>query len=268
MINVGMVEPVRLNLKSKFKFMCHKGIGCFTRCCGSTDILLTPYDVVRIKNRLGISSSEFLKQYTTIQIDENSKHPNVILKMGQEGQRRCPFVTEEGCTIYEDRPTNCRYYPLGQAIMRVQKENKIVNEEFYFLIKDENCLGYSEDREWTVEEWRIDQGADIYDEMNKEWKEIQLRRDPQGESMDETKQKLFYMASYDLDAFRKFLRATNVLDFFEIDNRELEDIQTDEIALMRFAFKYLKYIFMLEETLKLKEEYKEKFLKAYQSKGN
>lgn len=266
MINIGMVEPVRLTLNSKFKFRCYKGIDCFTKCCGSTDILLTPYDVIRIKNRLGITSSEFLKRYTKVHIDENSQHPNVVLKMGEEEGRRCPFVTEEGCSIYEDRPTNCRYYPIGQAIMRVQKDMQLVNEEFYFLIKDENCSGLKEEQEWTVEMWRIDQGADLYDEMNKEWKEIQLRRDPQGQSMDEAKQRLFYMASYDLDAFKKFLIVTGVLDFFEIDEKEIEEIKNDELALMKFAFKYLKYVFMLEETLKLKKEYQEKFLRAYQSK--
>ena len=41
-----------------------------------------------------------------------------------------------------------------------------------------------------------------------------------------------------------------------MDKEEIEKIKTDEIALMRFAFKYLKYILMLEETLTVKEEYK------------
>ncbi len=25
---------------------------------------------------------------------------------------RCFFLTDEGCSVYEDRPTGCRYYPL------------------------------------------------------------------------------------------------------------------------------------------------------------
>jgi hypothetical protein len=46
------------------------------------------------------------------------------------------------------------------------------------------------------------------------------------------------------------------LDILEIDKEEAEKIKSDEIALMKFGFKYLKYILMLEETLKVKDEYK------------
>ena len=46
-----------------------------------------------------------------------------------------------------------------------------------------------------------------------------------------------------------------MLDIIDVDSDEIEKIKTDEIALMKFGFKYLKYILMLEETLKVKEEY-------------
>ncbi|MFH1351829.1 MAG: YkgJ family cysteine cluster protein, partial [Pseudomonadota bacterium] len=132
-----------------------------------------------------------------------------------------------------------------------------VNEEFYFFIKDPNCLGYQEGGERTIESWRIDQGADLYDEMNREWKEIQLRRNPSEQSrLDSKKQTMLYMASYDIDKFKKFVLESRLLDLLEIDKEEIEKIKTDEIALMKFGFRYLKYILMLEETLKVKEEHK------------
>ncbi|MCG6534189.1 MAG: hypothetical protein L7F78_05745, partial [Syntrophales bacterium LBB04] len=62
----------------------------------------------------------------------------------------------------------------------------------------------------------------------------------------------------DIDKFRKFVLESKLLDLFEIDKEEVEKIKTDEIALMKFGFRYLKYILMLEETLKIKEEYKKK----------
>jgi hypothetical protein len=128
--------------------------------------------------------------------------------------------------------------------------------EYYFFIREPSCLGYEEDEEWTIETWRIEQGVDLYDEMNKEWSEIQLRRDNEGQpKLDEKKQSLMYMASYDIDRFRKFVFESKLLDILDIDNEEVEKIKTDEIALMKFGFKYLKYILMLEETLKVKEEY-------------
>ena len=48
------------------------------------------------------------------------------------------------------------------------------------------------------------------------------------------------------------------LNMFDIDNEEVEKMKSDDIALMKFGFKYLKYVLMLEETLKVKEEYKKK----------
>jgi len=206
---------------------------------------------------LGISSGDFLEKYTYTYIDEVSSHPYAVLKMMDDNEGKCPFVTPEGCSIYEDRPSNCRYYPVGQGLMIIDSEKGPVNEEFYFFIEDQNCLGYQEGREWTIESWRIDQGADLYDEMNKEWKEIQLRRNTsEQDKLDSNKQTMLYMASYDLDKFKGFVFESRLLDLFEIDKAEIEKIKTDEIALMQFGFKYLKYILMLEETLTVKEEYK------------
>jgi uncharacterized protein len=251
------VEPIERTLTSKFKFRCHKNISCFNKCCKLTNILLTPYDILRMKKRLGISSEEFLEKFTYTHIDEKSSHPYAVLKMMDDNEGKCPFVTPEGCNIYEDRPTICRYYPVGQGLMIKGSEKGPGNEEFYFFIKDPNCLGYQEDREWTIGTWRIDQGVDLYDEMNREWKEIQLRRDTSGlPKLDQKKQSLMYMASYDMDKFRRFILESKLLDILDIDKEEVEKIKSAEIALMKFGFKYLKYILMLEETLKMKEEYK------------
>ena len=54
------IEPVRLNQDSKFTFLCHKEVKCFTKCCRGINIVLTPYDIIRLKNRLQLSSDEFL----------------------------------------------------------------------------------------------------------------------------------------------------------------------------------------------------------------
>jgi len=251
------VEPVERTLESRFKFRCHKDISCFNNCCRHTDMLLTPYDILRIKKRLGMSSGEFLKKYTYTHIDEKSSHPFAVLHMMDDEEGKCPFVTPEGCGIYEDRPANCRYYPVGKGLIIKGAEKGPVPVEYYFFIREPSCLGYEDDKEWTIEEWRIEQGVDVYDVMNKEWSEIQLRRDNEGQSkLDDKKQSLMYMASYDTDTFRKFILESKVLDIFDIDNEELEKIKTDEIALMKFGFKYLKYILMLEEALKVKEEFK------------
>ena len=250
------VEPVERSLDSSFKFRCYKDLSCFNTCCRHADMLLTPYDILRMKKRLGLSSDEFLKKYTYVHIDEKSSHPFAVLKMMDDEEGKCHFVTAEGCSIYEDRPASCRYYPVGKGLMVKDSEKGPLPEEYYFFIREPGCCGYDEGKEWTIETWRIEQGVDVYDEMDKEWSEIQLRRDNPGQpKLDQNKQPLIYMASYDIDRFRKFVFESKLLDVLDVDSEEIEKIKADEIALMKFGFKYLKYILMLEETLKVKEEY-------------
>ncbi len=250
------VEPVERTLDSQFKFNCHKDIACFNRCCKNTNMLLTPYDILRMKKRLGLTSGEFLKKYTYIHIDETSSHPFAVLEMLEDEEGKCPFVTPEGCSIYEDRPANCRYYPVGKGLVIKETEKGAAPTHFYFFIREPNCLGYDSGEEWTIETWRAKQGADLYDEMNKEWQEIQLRRDNPGQpKLDPSKQPLIYMASYDLDKFKKFVFESGFLNLFELDKEEIEKMRTDEVALMKFGFQYLKYVLMLEQTLKVKDEH-------------
>ena len=246
------VEPSKLTLDSKFKFRCHKGIKCFTKCCRGIVIMLTPYDIIKMKQRLGITSEEFLEKYTRMDLDEKSSHPIVSMKLTEDSEKSCPFVTEEGCSIYTDRPANCRYYPVGQGTLIKDTEKGPEREEFYFFIKEPHCLGYNEDNEWTIQTWKEDQGVSHYDEMNKEWKELQLRRHPFGKNLDSNKQAQIYTASYDMDRFRRFVFESKFLDVFDIDAEEIEKIRTDDVALMRLGIKYVKYLLMIEETLKVK----------------
>ncbi|MGC8492691.1 MAG: YkgJ family cysteine cluster protein [Syntrophobacteraceae bacterium] len=251
------VESVERTLDSKFTFNCHKDISCFNKCCQNTDMLLTPFDILRMKKRLGLSSTEFLKKYTYTHIDEQSSHPFAVLSMNEEEGGKCCFLTPEGCSIYEDRPANCRYYPVGKGLMIRDTTDGPAPVDFYFFIKQPACRGFDEGREWTIQEWRAAQGVDIYDEMNREWQEIQLRRDNPGKpKLDDNKQALMFMASYDGDQFRKFVFESGFLNLFELDKDEVEKMRTDDVALMKFGFKYLKFMLMLEETLIVKEEYR------------
>ena len=74
---MASVEPVRLGPESTFKFKCHPGVACFTECCRDINIILTPYDIIRLKNRLDLSSEEFLALYTEPQLLEKTGLPVV-----------------------------------------------------------------------------------------------------------------------------------------------------------------------------------------------
>ena len=101
------VEPHELTLDSKFRFRCHQDIACFNACCRNIDITLMPYDILRLKRRLGLSSSEFVARYTVP--FEMDQHGMPGLKMiTKPGTTECIHLTEQGCGVYGDHPAACR----------------------------------------------------------------------------------------------------------------------------------------------------------------
>lgn len=235
------IPPVQLGPDSRFTFRCHNGLKCFTKCCRGINIMLTPYDIVRLKNRMMISSTEFLAVYTTPQLLEKTDLPVVTLKMMDDADNSCPFVRQNGCIVYEDRPTTCRYYPLGVASLSFKEQEE---GGFYFLIQEPHCLGFEEDTEWTVEKWRMDQGVDIHDQINAEWTDLIVRKrslPPNIRLTDKTKN-MFFTASYDIDRFKRFIFESTFLTLYNVDKDTIERIGTDEISLLQFGFKWLKWL--------------------------
>ncbi len=247
------VIPVKLTGKSRLKFRCHKGVKCFTACCSNVNIALPPYDIMRIKKRLGISTAEFLEKYGDIQILDRTLLPVITLRMRDDEKKSCPFVTPDGCTIYEDRPNICRYYPVGMATLRKQ-DSGAGKDEFYFMVKEEHCKGFEEDKEWTIDEWRRDQEADLYDEMNRGWMEILIKKKSFGpHEFPENKNKMFFMVSTDLDAFRVFVFDSSFLSVYNIPGERIEKIRTDDTELLKLGYEWLKTALFAEDTLQLRD---------------
>lgn len=229
----------QLTRDSKFKFRCHKEISCFTKCCSGIKIVLTPYDILRMKKRLDMTSGDFLLKYTVPETLEPSGLPVATLKMQENENKGCPFVTPEGCTIYSDRPATCRYYPIGFAMVKEEKVDK--KDEFFFFVKEDHCRGFEEDKEWTVQSWREDQEPDLYDRMNKDWTEILMKKQTMGpvETPDKSLQ-LFFMVSYDLDQFRRFVFESSFLEKYEIPEKFIEKMRNNDEELQRFGLRWLK----------------------------
>lgn len=222
-----------------FRFKCYKEISCFTRCCAALNLQLTPYDILRLKNRLGISSDVFLDQYGETVFEGHSRFPMVRLRMQEGAQKRCPFVTSSGCSIYEDRPGSCRLYPLGRAAMKVEDRN---TREKYFLVQEAHCRGFEENREWTVDEWMKGEGMSDYNEMNDLWLEVlSLSKSLGAEANLQRKMQMFFMASYNLDRFRSFVFEGPFLKRFHVEEEVLERMAADEVSLLRFAYGWLKF---------------------------
>ena len=253
------VEPVKLGPDSKFQFKCHKGVKCFNQCCRDINIILTPYDIIKLKSHLGLSSEEFLALYTEPQILEKTDLPVVMLKLldeeGSDSDRKaCPFVREDGCLVYVDRPTTCRYYPLGVGSL---SHKDVANEnEFYFFVHEPHCLGFEEKENWTVSQWRHDQGVDVHDQINAEWTDLLVRKRsfPPNMKLTEQTKKMFFLVSYNIDKFREFVFESSFLNRYSVDGATLEKIKADEIDLLKFGLKWLKWLLFKEGEFELKNE--------------
>jgi len=241
-------EYPRMGLDDRFSFRCGKDRDCFNVCCRDVSIVLTPYDVLRMKRALGIDSSEFLQKHTISPFTKDQKFPVVLLKMDPE-TTKCLLVTDEGCSVYRDRPWACRMYPLGVA---EPKNPNPSDQAFHFLLREEICHGHGGDRTLTVREWIADQGIEEYDMMGASFKELMLHdfwdKDTPltPEQMD-----MYYMACYDLDRFRRFVLETRFLELFELDEARVEAIRTDDEELLELGVQWLKFCLFREKTMKL-----------------
>jgi Fe-S-cluster containining protein len=233
-----------------FRFRCHKGIDCFTKCCADLKLVLTPYDIIRIKKRLQMHSSDFLEQYTEFKVENNQQFPKVFLRMSTY-DGKCPFVRSDGCCIYEDRPGACRIYPIGRASLKVSSGQDTL--EKFFLVREEHCLGFKEDRLWTIKEWLANEGLDEYNAMNDCWLEIISGRRSLGTGIEATRKiQMFSMASYNIDQFRDFVFNSRLFDLFEVEAEAKEKMASDDSALLKFAIEWIKFSVFEEKSATLK----------------
>ena len=236
--------------ENPFQFECHMGISCFTECCAKLQLLLTPYDILRMKNRLKMSSNQFLDQYTETLLDHHPRFPMVKLNMREDEGHRCPFVTEKGCTAYEDRPEACRLYPVGRASARVDRETE--SREKFFIVNESHCRGFQEKRKWSLTEWVNHEGVKEYKSMNNAWLGIMTSPKslgPKGHLA--RKHQMFFMASYNLDKFRAFLFGSKFFDQFKVNEELKIKMETDDEALMGFGFDWLKFSLFGDKTMEV-----------------
>ena len=238
--NPSNILPEKLTLDSPLQFACHPGVSCFTACCHNIKIILTPYDILILRRRLNIPAHEFITQYTEPTYLEKTDMPGVQIKLTGD-KNGCPFVTPEGCTVYTDRPSACRYYPVGMADFHEGGTDDAAEEKFFFLVKEPHCKGHEEPKRWTIRDWRADQGVDVRDEMNKEWLRLIMRRKSFGlqATLSDAAKRMFFMASTDLDTFRKFVFESSFLDTYEVDADTVAKIREDDVELMLFSVRYL-----------------------------
>jgi hypothetical protein len=224
-----------------FRFECSPKVTCFNECCRDLNQFLYPYDILRLKNGLGLSSGEFLERYTTQHIGPESGLPIVALKTTDAVELTCPFVTEKGCCVYSDRPASCRTYPLVRAISR-DRETGMVNEHF-MLLKESHCLGFNTPNSQTVQQWINSQEVRIYNHFNDQLFEIvQLKNQLRPGPLDLKSRHLFYMALYDLDRFKTQAFKTELSANLDVAPQKMAAAKTDDTALLEVAMGWVKQV--------------------------
>jgi Fe-S-cluster containining protein len=192
----------QISTNQQFIFSCHPGIPCFTECCRELDLALTPYDVLRLKRHLNLSSSKFIEQYVIIEWEEEQLFPTCYLTMIDDGKASCVFVRETGCSVYADRPGSCRAYPLGRGASR---NNGKASTESLILIQEPHCRGFEATNDQTVSRYLLDQGMELYNQFNDILLPLLQHKRIQQQEFRPSRQHLdqYILALYDLDQFRR-----------------------------------------------------------------
>ncbi len=238
-------EEEGLSLESSFKFHCHEGLACFNRCCRTPTIALSPYDILRLKTFLGLTSGEFLQRYTLQVIEEGSNLPLVFIDAYSSPEGGCPFIGPTGCMVYAQRPAACRLFPITMG-SRLTEQGLV---DYYFGRRLDYCRGFDGEVGWTVASWQANQGFAEYDRGRREWLEILLRQVLLGpDKIDLQIQALFAKISYDLDQVRLMLADPAFRQAYGLAGPDLEAVQNDDQALLRLSYRCLKAILGLSGT--------------------
>jgi uncharacterized protein len=225
-----------------FRFCCHSGISCFNQCCRNLNLMLYPYDVVRLKKRLGISSDLFLDRYVDLVLRPGNHFPEVLLKMSENNEKTCPFLTEAGCVVYPDRPDACRTFPIERGVIFQETGTPV---RFVYLFRPPAfCMGKNEQTVFTPESWLKDQEAEAYQQMTATWATIKclFENDPwEGQGPECAKAKMAFMAAYNMDRFREFVFNSTFLKRYKVKADALKKIRTSDADLMRLGFEWIKF---------------------------
>lgn len=191
-----------------FRFECQPQLSCFGMCC-RTEITLTPYDIARMRRHLDIDSGMFLSTYCETYIDSRTGFPFVILKHKKDGA--CVFLSEDGCDLYESRPSCCRNYPLARVIDEDDNTGKRLIK-YYLQQRATYCEGLGRGPDWTIWDYCESNRLGPYEKANDFFLDIPFafNRLPYKVRQDTTLQSTVFQAAFNFDQFfKKYGRSPN-----------------------------------------------------------
>jgi hypothetical protein len=217
-------------------------VPCFNECCRDLTQLLTPYDILRLKDFLGLTSGQFLAAYTAQHIGPESGLPIISLKPANPEEQTCPFVTPGGCSVYECRPSSCRTYPLMRGVSRSRESGKIT--EHFAVLKEKHCRGFEQPRRQTVRQWMDEQGVNACNEINDKMLQIlTLKNTRMPGTLDLKSRHLFFTALYDLDSFRSQIIKNDLLADLKMDDGLADKaLEGDDLALLEAGMLWVEKV--------------------------
>ncbi|MFH1981244.1 MAG: YkgJ family cysteine cluster protein [Pseudomonadota bacterium] len=224
-----------------FRFACHGELACFNRCCRNLNLFIYPYDVMRLKNALGMRSEAFLDRHVDVVMREGNHFPDVLLTMADNAEKTCPFLTGAGCRVYADRPDACRTFPVEQGRYFDARTGK--STVVHFFRPPDFCLGQHESQVLTPAQWADDQDAHRHHLMTHRWADIKSRfqENPWGASGPNGQQaKMAFMAVYNIDRFREFLFDSSFFKRYAVKSDLKRKLSVDDDALLAFGFDWVE----------------------------
>ena len=231
-----MQNITKLEKHQTFRFACSPEVSCFNACCRDLNQVLTPYDVLCLKQYLKMTSTDFLNAHTQKSTGPGTGLPVVSLRFGDDPDLACPFVTATGCRVYPARPASCRTYPLARGVSRDRQTGRL--NEHWAVIHEPHCRGFESGPLQTADQWVDDQQIAIHNRMNDRMLElISVKNQLRPGILPPSEANRVYTALYDLDAFRKDFAER----FAEEGNPGLpESAKTDDVELLCFAMNWVR----------------------------
>ena len=202
---------------SIFRFECRPELNCFGMCC-TTEIILTPYDIARMRRHLSIDTGTLLSTYCNTYIDPHSGFPFVILRHKDD---KCVFFGRHGCDVYESRPSCCRNYPLARVIDEDHETGKRLIR-YYLQQGAAYCEGLGRGPGRTIQDYCKINGLEPFEKANDLFLDIPFtfNRLPHNIRQDREIQSMIFESVFNFDCFfekyGRFSRSSMPKDDYEM----------------------------------------------------
>jgi hypothetical protein len=91
--------------------------------------------------------------------------------------------------------------------------------------------------------------------MGEDFKELTLHKFfEDGGNLAPEKMDMFFLACYHVDGFRDFLFRTSFFDKFVVEDDTRKRIKEDDVELLKFGYRWLRFAFFGEETLRVRDD--------------